>query len=434
MNEELPSNILVVGSGGREHALGWKLHNDLPEASLFFAPGNGGTQTIGENLDIGDSVDSLVGFAADHDIDLTVVGPEVPLADGVVDAFEEAGLSIFGPSQRAARLESSKAWASAFMNRHGIPGPESAIFTDTATAEAFVSSPPWKQIVIKADGLAAGKGVILPDTREEAIRTVRGMLAGELFGDAGRTIVIQERLSGPEVSVLAFSDGQTIVPLLPAQDHKRVFDNDRGPNTGGMGAFAPVASVNPELLEEIHATILKPTVDGMREEGMPYKGVLYAGLMLTNEGPKVLEYNVRFGDPETQPLMMLLQSNLAAVMNACIKGMLSKNQVVFKPGCAVCVVAAAPGYPGHYEKGMLIHVKGLQFWADGQDPFGPDVQVFQAGTIYKNGMLVTNGGRVFGVTSYGATMAEAVRKAYYHMGLSIYFNGMHYRKDIASGK
>lgn len=417
-------SVLVIGSAGREHALAWKLAQATSVETVFVAPGNGGTEN---NVDIGaDEIDRLTQFASDRHIHLTVVGPEGPLAGGIVDAFEENGLRIFGPSQAATRLESNKAWATEFMGRHGIPHPQSQSFTDYDRALSYLSSVNPRAIVIKASGLAAGKGVILPDSREEALKTLDAMMLHEMFGEAGRRVVIQERLEGPEISVLGFSDGRTAVPLLPAQDHKRVFDGDEGPNTGGMGAIAPVTGVTPQLLEEIQRTILQPTVDGMREEGYPFRGILYAGLMLTSDGPKVLEYNARFGDPETQPLLMLLSSDLAPILRSCIEGTLRKDKVAFRSGSAACIVLTSAGYPGDYGKGQEIF--GLDSIAD------PNVMVFHAGTIMKNNSLVTNGGRVLGVTAYGNTLSEAVNRAYTAIGLrGVHFDGMHYRRDIGQG-
>lgn len=393
--------VLIVGSGGREHAIGWKLQQSPDVGNLYFAPGNAGTAEIGENVPLS--------WVDEHRPALTVVGPEVPLAAGIVDVFEERGLPIFGPNKAASQLEVSKAWATDFMVRHAIPHPRSRVFRETDEAICFVRKPPWQNIVIKADGLAAGKGVILPELPVEAEDAVRSMLSGKTFGDAGRTIVIQERLTGPEVSVLAFCDGKVAVPLIPAQDHKRRLDGDRGPNTGGMGAYAPVRDVD---VEEIHRTILQPTVDGMRGEGHPYKGILYAGLMLTSQGPRVLEYNVRFGDPETQPLMMLLESDLTPILMACIQGTLKPEMVRFRSGAAVCVVLASEGYPESSTKGVII--EGLDAVRD------PNIQIFHAGT-----------GRVLGVTAYGTTIGEALQRAYGAIGTEgVHFKGMQYRNDI----
>ncbi len=410
--------VLIVGSGGREHALGWKLGKS---GRLYFAPGNAGTAEIGENIPIpAEDIAGLSELADKLRLDLTVVGPEAPLAMGIVDEFQARGLPIFGPTAAAAKLESSKAWAAGFMARHGIAHPRSWVFLDEQEAIRFVRRFPWGKMVVKADGLAAGKGVILPDGLEEAEAAVREMLSGRSFGGAGRTIVIQERLTGPELSVLAFCDGKSAVPLLPARDYKRIGDGDRGPNTGGMGAYAPVADID---IREIHRTILQPTVEGMRKEGYPYKGVLYAGLMLTAQGPKVLEYNARFGDPETQPLMLLLKSDLAPILLACMNGTLEPEMVRFRPGASVCVVLACAGYPGPCAKGVLI--EGLDTVRD------PNIRMFHAGTLLNDRGVVTSAGRVLGVTAYGETIEAAIRRAYGVIGSGgVRFEGMQYRRDI----
>lgn len=419
-------NVLIIGSGGREDALAWKLRQSPAVSQVFVAPGNGGTRRYGTPVDIGaEDTDRLINFAQDHHIGLTVIGPEGPLAHGIVDAFKESLLTAFGPTQNASRLESDKAWAGAFVERYNIPHPQSQSFTDYEAAITHLQSIDPRTIVIKASGLAAGKGVILPETREEALTTIFAMMQEGRFGDSGKTIVIQERLAGPEISVLAFCDGNTVVPLLPAQDHKRIFDGDKGSNTGGMGAYAPVPFVTPTLMNHIHKTILQPTVDGMEQEGSPYHGILYAGLMLTKDGPKVLEYNVRFGDPETQPLMMLLSSDLTPILLSCIEGTLKRKQIAFRSGAAACVVLAADGYPDSYQKGQEIF--GFDTVTD------PNVIAFQAGTLLKNDKLVTSGGRVLGVTAWGDTMAEALKKAYRAIGpQGIHFSGMHFRTDIGN--
>lgn len=413
---------MIVGSGGREHALGWKL-SQVSGRELLFAPGNTGTGLIGKNLPVAtNDVSGIVKQAQERDIDLIVVGPEDSLKNGLVDAAQEKGLKIFGPSQKAARLETSKSFASEFMQRHSIPSPKYHVFYNIEEAQEFIDNSPW-QLVIKADGLAAGKGVILPKSKKEARQIVIRMMDKHEFGKAGETIIFQERLTGSEISIIAFSDGNTIMPLLPSQDYKRINDNDQGPNTGGMGVYAPVPFVNAELMQQIHSTILQPTVDGMKKEGNLYKGILYAGLMLTNNGPKVLEFNARFGDPETQSLMMLLQSELAPILLSCIEGTLKQDQIQFRPGAAVCVVLSSKGYPGNPEKGKII--TGLNTIKN------PNVQVFHAGTIIKDSQMVTNGGRVLGITAYGKDIASAAQLAYLAIGKSgVMFNGMHYRRDI----
>ncbi len=416
--------ILIIGSGGREHALAWKISQSKKAKQIFIAPGNAGTTQIGKNIDISvDNLNSLLDFVLKEKIDLTVVGPEIPLAKGIVDIFSKKGLKIFGPSQKAARLESSKAWANRFMNRHNIPCPEFKIFSDSQKAKKFIKSSPWHKLVIKASGLAGGKGVLLPDSQEEAIKAVKRIMVDKEFKESGDTVVIQERILGEEVSLIAFSDGKTVVPLLPAQDHKPVYDSDQGPNTGGMGAYVPVPFINSTLIDEIKNTILQPAIDGMRQEGHPFKGMLYAGLMIISDGPKVLEFNVRFGDPETQPQMMLLKSDLLPILLSCIEGKLNSHHITFHKGAADCVVLASKGYPGSYKKGKIIY--GLNSKKD------QDIQVFHAGTKAGNGQILTNSGRVLGVTAYGNDIVQAFNKVYTKIGKQgVYFKDMHYRKDI----
>lgn len=424
MRKGRKQNVLVIGSGGREHALAWKLRQSPAVGDIFIAPGNGGTEGVGKNININAGEgEKLKSFVLANNIDLTVVGPEEPLTKGIVDAFEKDGLKIFGPRKKAARLEGDKAWATRFMERHNIPHPAAKVFTDFKKALAFVKKPDWEKIVIKASGLAAGKGVLLPDTKEEAVSALHEVMVEKKFGEAGNKVVIQERIFGPEVSLLAFSDGKRVVPLPSAQDHKRIFDNDKGPNTGGMGAYAPVLFMTRELQEEVVNKILKPTVLGMKKEGTLYKGVLYAGLMLTRKGPLVLEFNCRFGDPEAQPLMLLLKSDLFKIFLSCSDGTLSQDLVSFWQGAAACIVLASQGYPGHYEKGKVIY--GLD------KNKKTNVQVFHAGTARVENQVVSSSGRVLGITGYGETIKSALKKAYSAVGRTkIHFDGMHYRKDI----
>src|SRR3989338_1280825 len=419
----MTERVLIVGSGGREHALGWKIKQSANSPDLYFAPGNGGTQQIGTNLDIeATEVNNLARFSSDNKVGLTVVGPESPLGEGIVNVFNEDRLPIFGPTQEAARLETSKSWAIDFMKRHNIPQPKSVVFTDLRVAMHFFDEPVWKDFVIKADGLASGKGVFLPDSKEEATNAIKRIMIDREF-DNGSRIVIQERLRGKEISFLAFTDGKIIVPLLPAQDHKRVNDNDKGHNTGGMGAFAPAASMDKELVKQVYDRILKPTVEGMGMEGNLFKGVLYAGLMMTNDGPKVLEYNVRFGDPETQPLIMLLNSDLLRALRNTAEVKLKKDNIIFDRGGAVCVVLTAEGYPGKPKIGDVIY--GLD------KVMNSDIQVFHAGTRLENGSILTNGGRILGVSARGKDINDARRKVSSLIGENgIHFRGMHYRKDI----
>lgn len=415
---------MIIGGGGREHALGWRISQSPQVKKLYFAPGNAGTSLIGENVDIGvDEIEKLKNFALEKKIDLTVVGPEASLKEGIVDEVNKAGLRIFGPSKNAARLETDKAWAIKFMQRHKIPHPESLIFNNIKDAFKFAKNPKWKEYVIKASGLAAGKGVILPDSLKEAKEAIKRIMIKKEF-DEGKKIIFQERLSGKEVSLLALTDGKTVIPLISAQDHKRVFDHDKGPNTGGMGAFAPTPTMNDKLLKTVLEKILKPTIIGMQKEGNLYKGVLYAGLMITKKGPKVLEFNCRFGDPETQPLMVLFSSDLFIALKACIEGKLRNDLVTFRKGSSLCVVLSSKGYPGKYEKGKIIY---------GLEKVPKNIQVFLAGTKIENGHVVTNGGRVLGITTYAKTMEKAREKVYSVIGKKqIHFIGMHYRKDIGT--
>jgi phosphoribosylamine---glycine ligase len=418
-------NYMVVGSGGREHALVWKLRQSPHVGKIVTAPGNVGTYDPDnnmENIDIdAKDITRLAAYARDNKIGHTIVGPEDPLALGIVNLFQEDNLSIFGPTQEAAVLESQKAETTEFMQKHNIPHPESKIFSNYEDACAYVSKQGAKNIVIKASGLAQGKGVYLPDSYEEAEKDLSKLINEKDLKGAGETVVIQERLIGREISILSLSDGKHVIPFLPAQDHKRAYDGDKGPNTGGMGAYAPVPFVTPELFAEIQSTILQPTIDGMESEGRPFKGVLYAGLMLTVKGPKVLEFNVRFGDPEIQPLLRLFEKDLAVAIMASIEGKLKPEHVSFHKGAAACLVLASEGYPGKYEGGKVI--EGLNTQDD------PNVVIFQAGTAMKNGKLVTHGGRVLDITAYGRDILDALRRAYRTIG-PVRFDGMQYRTDI----
>jgi phosphoribosylamine--glycine ligase len=419
--------ILVVGSGGREHTLAWKLAQSPQVDTLFVAPGNGGTAEIAQNVAIsGTDVPALVEFVKKEHIDLTVVGPEALLVAGLVDAFEEAGLRAFGPTGAAAQLEGSKAFSKRFMIEEGIPSGVGAIFHDYDAALAYLRTLPLTQgIVVKASGLAAGKGVFVCSTLEEAEEALHKTMVERAFGDAGDEVLIEDCLVGEEASLLAFSDGKTVVPMIPARDYKRVGDGDAGPNTGGMGCYAPSPYLPPELVAEAHRRVLQPTIDGMRGREMPYVGVLYAGLMLTERGMRVLEFNCRFGDPETQVLLPLLENDLVDILLACIKGRLDEIEVRWKPAHTVCVVKASGGYPGSYEKGKAI--TGIA-----EANALPATVVFQAGTKLADGKLVTAGGRVLAVTSVGASLEEARAKAYAGVA-RIDFEGAQNRSDIAAG-
>jgi phosphoribosylamine--glycine ligase len=412
--------ILVIGSGGREHTLAWKLKQSPHAGEVIVAPGNGGTGPLPEKF----RGLTPLELALEAAVDLTVVGPEAPLAEGIVDQFQARGLRIWGPGQAAAQLEASKAFAKSFMQRHHIPTATSATFASFGGAANYLeqqSSP----VVIKASGLAAGKGVIVPDSAQEARQALHDMLVDKKFGPAGVEVVIEERLFGPEVSILAFCDGQSFRLMPPAQDHKRVFDHDAGPNTGGMGAYAPAPVCSPDLLNQISQTILQPTLEGLRTEGRPYVGVLYAGLMLTERGPKVLEFNCRFGDPETQVILPLLETDLVTIIEHSLAGTLSELHIAWREGAAATVVLASGGYPGDYQTGKPI--LGL---AEAGKVAG--VTVFHAGTrLTGEGQLVTAGGRVLNVTGVGSTLAEALEQAY--TGVKrISFEGMHYRTDIGA--
>jgi phosphoribosylamine--glycine ligase len=416
--------ILVVGGGGREHTLAWKIAQSPQVTQIFVAPGNGGTASIAQNVGIsGTDIDSLVEFAKREQIDLTVAGPEAPLVAGLVDAFGEAGLRAFGPTAAAAQLEGSKAFSKRFVIEEGVPTGVGAILNayDAALAYLRTQGPP---IVVKASGLAAGKGAIVCATMKEAEKALHRIMVEHVFGDAGNEVLIEECLVGEEASLLAFSDGQTVVPMIAARDYKRVGDGDAGPNTGGMGCYAPSPYLPPELIEEAHRRVLQPTIDGMRRRGAPYVGVLYAGLMLTDLGMRVIEFNCRFGDPEAQVLLPLLENDLVDIFLACIEGRLAEIDVRWKPAHTVCVVKASGGYPGPYDKGKPI--TGVEA-ADAL----PDTVVFQAGTKLEDDTLVTAGGRVLAVTSVGDSLEEAREKAYQGVAL-IDFEGAQNRSDIAA--
>jgi phosphoribosylamine--glycine ligase len=411
--------ILVVGGGGREHALVWKIARCPRVTEIYCAPGNAGIAGLANCVPIAaDDIEGLLAFARRAGIDLTVVGPEAPLVAGIVDAFQAAGLPVFGPSRAAARLEGSKIFAKELMQAAGIPTARHTAFMEAGTALAYLEEHPGP-VVVKADGLAAGKGVVVAPDTATAREAVTAMFGGR-FGPAGQRVIIEEHLEGEEVSILALCDGETVIPLLPSQDHKRVGEGDTGPNTGGMGAYAPVPFYTPEIAGEVEEKILRPTVRAMAAAGCPYRGVLYAGLMLTREGPKVLEFNCRFGDPETQPLMLLLQSDLVELMLATINGELAGTKIDWCPGAAAGVVLAAGGYPGPYARGEVI---------TGLEAVPPGVEVFHAGTALVDGQVVTAGGRVLCVTARGENLQAALDRVYAGIK-AINFAGMHYRRDI----
>ncbi|MBI4746368.1 MAG: phosphoribosylamine--glycine ligase [Deltaproteobacteria bacterium] len=418
--------VLVVGSGGREHALVWKIANSsrftTHGSRIFCAPGNAGIAQIAECVDIkAEDISGLLEFAKKEGIDLTVVGPEGPLTLGIVDDFEKAGLRIFGASKRAAEIEWSKAFSKSLMKKYAIPTAGYEVFTDRERAVSYLKEK-GAPIVVKASGLAAGKGVIVATTLNEAVSAVDLIMRDKAFGPAGDELIIEEFLEGEEVSLLAFTDGKTVLPMPSAQDHKRVFDNDEGPNTGGMGVYSPAPVLTKALLDTVMKEIMIPAVKGMASEGRPYKGILYAGLIITGNGPKVLEFNARFGDPETQPLMMRMKTDILEVMEAVIDERLYGIKIEWDDRASVCVVMAAGGYPGDYRKGD--EIIGLDD-AAGMD----EVTVFHAGTALKDSKIVTNGGRVLGVTASGSDIREAVKEAYRAVS-KITWNGVHYRKDI----
>ncbi len=411
-------NALVVGSGGREHALAWKMAQSDKVDMVYTAPGNGGTPN---NIPIrADDIGGLADFATERDC-FTVVGPEAPLAAGIVDAFADRGLGIFGPTGAAARLESSKAWAKEFMGRHDIRTARSATFEDAAEAAEYVDSVDY-DVVVKADGLAAGKGVVVCGNAREAKDAISSMMEQDRFGEAGRRVVIEERLIGSEASYIAMCDGKTAVPMATSQDHKRAYDNDEGPNTGGMGAYSPAPHVDGEFAEKIQSEIIERTVAGMRDEGSPVSGFLYAGIMISDGVPHVLEYNVRMGDPECQPIVARMDFDLYEYAAAAASGGLADMPPPrWKSGHAVCVVLAAKGYPGPYAKGQPIAMPDTE----------QHTMAFHAGTARRNGRLLSDGGRVLGITSLGGTLRQAVRRAY-RAADAVSWDGKYCRRDIAA--
>jgi phosphoribosylamine--glycine ligase len=415
--------ILVIGSGGREHALAWKLKHDSRRPEIFCAPGNAGTAALGTNLPLkSEDLDGLLAWAQQHQPDLTVVGPEAPLCAGLTDRFQAAGLRVFGPCQAGACLEGSKQFSKEVMAAAGVPTARAATFTDAATAKAYVKKY-GAPIVVKADGLAAGKGVTVALTAAEAEAAIDEALVQRAFGDAGNTVLVEEFLDGEEASILALLDGEHVVLLASSQDHKRIGDGDTGPNTGGMGAYSPAPVVTADLLPFIREDVFGRMLRELRRRGITYKGLLYAGLMLTKNGPKVLEFNCRFGDPETQAVLVRWDGDMIPALEACIDGTLSEELVRWRPEPSVCIVVAAGGYPGSYRKGDAI--TGL----DAANAV-PGATVFHAGTTHKDGAVVTAGGRVLGVTALGANLSVAIQRAYEATG-KIHFAGMQFRKDIA---
>lgn len=417
-------NVLLIGSGGREHAIAWKLRQSKQLEELYCAPGNAGIAQLATCVPINATdIDAVVAFAKKQAIDLVIVAPDDPLATGMVDALQKEGIRAFGPTQSAARIESSKVFAKELMQKYNIPTAKYAVFTNPEEALNYVEIAEYP-LVVKADGLALGKGVLICQTKEEAREAIQKCMIEKVFGDSGSRIIVEEFIEGPEVSILAFADGKTIRPMISAQDHKRIFDHDEGPNTGGMGTFAPSQRMTDELMETIRQEIMEPTMEAMRKEGCLFSGVLYFGLMLTQDGIKVLEYNARFGDPETQVILPLLDSDLLEIMNAVVERRLSEQEIAWKEGAAVCVVLASEGYPSAYKKGDPI---------TGLDQLPADTIVFHAGTKKENDGFVTNGGRVVGITACGKTLEEAREKAYASVD-KVSFDGMQFRTDISQNR
>ncbi len=415
--------VLVIGSGGREHALVWKLAQSKGVKKIYSAPGNPGIAEIAKCIDIrADDIDALRDFALKNSIGLTVVGPERPLTMGITDTFEEAGLKVLGPSKKAAEIEGSKSFAKDLMNRCGIPTAFYKTFTNADEAKGYAERhhPP---LVVKADGLAGGKGVLICPAMDEAFLAIDLIMKDRVFGDSGNKVIIEEFLTGHEISLLAITDGKTVLPLAPAQDHKPIYDGDQGPNTGGMGAYSP-GPISNIIQDRVMKEVMLPVVKAMKEEGRPYKGILYAGLMITKEGPKVLEFNCRFGDPETQPILMRLNGDLLKIFMAAVEGRLSRVRFGWDKRTALCVVMASDGYPAEYEKG--IQIEGL-----GNASKMKDVVIFHAGTAIRDGRLVTAGGRVLGVTGLGLGVKRAIKKAYKAVE-EISWEGAYYRHDIGS--
>ncbi len=418
--------ILIIGSGGREHALAWKVRQNPDVSALFIAPGNGGTAGEGTNLPVSDGdIPALMACIKEHAIDFVIPGPELPLVKGIADACKEAGVPCFGPDAYAARLEGSKSFAKNIMRESGVPTADFAVFTDPDEAKAFIKGH-GAPVVVKADGLAAGKGVVVAKSVAEALEAVDDMMVAKTFGAAGETIVVENALTGEEVSFLCICDGETVIPLPSAQDHKAAYDGDTGPNTGGMGAYSPAPLLPEKDYGAMADKVIRPILRTLKKHGHPFSGVLYAGLMLTDNGPMVLEYNVRFGDPECQPLLMRLEGDLLDVMRACARGTLDTISLSHKADTGVCVVIAAEGYPGKYETGMPI--AGL----DAAENVAPGkIKIFHAGTSMTDGKLTSTGGRVLGVTALGKTLRDA-RKLAYEAAALVRMDKSRYRKDIGN--
>lgn len=412
--------ILVVGGGGREHAICWKLSKEANVDKIYCAPGNAGISNVAQCIDIQDSdIENLLNFAKENQIDLTIVGPEIPLVAGIVDKFEKEGLKIFGPNKKCAQLEGSKAFSKNFMIKHNLPTAKYKEYTDLDEAISEIDSFGYP-VVIKADGLAAGKGVVIPENREDAITTLKEMMSDKKFGNAGDKIVVEEFLTGIETSILAFVDNDTIVPMVSSKDHKKVFEGETGLNTGGMGTFSPSEIYTDELAKEVQEKILDKTLEGFKKDNLNYKGILFVGLMITEDGPKILEYNVRFGDPETQSVLFRLDTDLNKIISEILNNNLKNIEINYSKEEAICVMLTSGGYPENYEKGKVI---------SGLENLDSDIVVFHSGTKFDNENIVTNGGRVIGITAKGKTVKEAAQKVYENIK-KINFEKMHYRKDI----
>ena len=414
--------IAVLGMGGREHTLVWKLIQGKEVEKVYCIPGNAGTASIAENVPLEDkSFESIASFVKENKIDLTVIGPEAPLTEGIVDFFQEKGLKVFGPNKKAAIIEGSKIFTRELLQKYKIPSAEFAHFDSAEKALEYLHQK-GAPIVVKADGLAAGKGAIVCETVEEAEDAIKKIMVDAAFGEAGKKVVLEEKLVGEEASFLVFTDGETIKPMVSSQDHKAVFDGDKGPNTGGMGAYSPAPVMTKELEKEVIETIMRPTIDAMKKEGREYAGILYAGLMITENGPKVIEFNCRFGDPETQPLLMRLESDLVPILQSCMNKTLADQEIKWSEKAACCVVMASGGYPGSYEKGM--EISGLE-----EANALKETVVFHAGTKLDGETVLTNGGRVLGITSLGNSIKESIENAYKAVE-KISFEKAYFRKDI----
>ncbi len=414
--------VLVIGSGGREHTLVWKISQSPKVDKIYCAPGNAGIAELAECIDITtDDINGLAGFALSDQIDLTVVGPELPLVEGIVDLFESRDLRIFGPSRQAALLEGSKVFSKEIMLKYGVPTAGAEIFSSFKKAKDYVQAK-GAPLVVKADGLAGGKGAMVCHTLDEALKAIEAIMQKKIFGESGKRILVEDCLFGEEASFIVFTDGENIVPMASSQDHKRIYDGDKGPNTGGMGAYSPAPMITPDLSEKIMQEIIRPVIDGLASEGKRYKGVLYAGLIITDEGPKVIEFNVRCGDPESQAVIPRLKNDLIDIINDIIDGRLSARSLDWDERPCVCIVCASDGYPGSYQKGKLI--SGLQEFNNAKD-----IILFHAGTKLSGQEIITDGGRVLGVTALGKDIKETIDKAYQAIE-KIDFEGMYYRKDI----